>query len=800
MTRLETLSQWIYDKKKSLFVVAFFSFQIASAGMLFLDFKVDLHSFFNSDSDSFQASDSTFKQFNQDQTLVFYLEFSEADRFSPGHLELIAKLDDLAHTLPFVSSVRSVSSFQIPFVESAAEADANATEVLAIEVTGEPQVRFKSLVTWAADVGDFSQVLAYVEGQEQLKGIMIADDYSGARVVAQLDRSESSYSGLMEIIVGFSRDKLMDAAESMVQEFENANPGVKVYIVGNAGFDSAALNEFIYFLILSLPLIVVLVGLTVVWVSGNVGLTAAGLIASASTVGATVGVFGWLPVTLDPSSFLAILLIMALSVTHCIYIGGRYIVAFNQSNSKQEALKESIRANLKPLFYNSAIASAGLIALLSTGSAPWILFSAMALVGIAISYAYSFIFMTFISDTLPELSKDKQLPTDALVALANQWVLLKPKQIIIAFVALFAIVGGGLTQISVDEDAASYFTPGNQFDDGLHVVASDLRWNKQLQLVIEGATSEVILSSQLILDLAEFRVWLAPQYGYVKVLGIDNVLSDLNRAVNAPALDSEFAIETEADLALLNRIDSSTLGGWGVSQYVNELQSEILITILVENIGDSELLSLKKNAADWWMNRNNGYEIEVSGADVILAEVSKLTVDGSVLGAAVATLLITLILMVALRSVVWGLISVLMVALPFSLVFSVYAAVYATLVPAMWVAFPIALGVIAINPLQFLTAFRSNQSAISIELALKRGFELSGLGISAVTIALGVFGVVLYVTSGLTFHAIIGAILASTVLLSGLCSLLLLPAIIVVFSEKNKNQSQIDEPDLRDAA
>jgi len=134
------------------------------------------------------------------------------------------------------------------------------------------------------------------------------------------------------------------------------------------------------------------------------------------------------------------------------------------------------------------------------------------------------------------------------------------------------------------------------------------------------------------------------------------------------------------------------------------------------------------------------------------------------------------------------------------LVFSVYAAVYATLVPAMWVAFPIALGVIAINPLQFLTAFRSNQSAISIELALKRGFELSGLGISAVTIALGVFGVVLYVTSGLTFHAIIGAILASTVLLSGLCSLLLLPAIIVVFSEKNKNQSQIDEPDLRDAA
>ena len=553
MTNIEKISEWIYNKSTLLFIIALLSYVVAVSGLYFAKFESNFRSFFPKDSELIQTFDSVLEQYEQGDSLVLYLKLRNSGAMTSDNFEAIRYADALVNTLPYVRYVRSVTSFQRP-------------------ISSESSIDTQYIGDWTQQEGGLEGANQYIASQTQLRGRLVADDYSGAVVLAQLDLPEPLYQSTAEII---------EAAEEAAQKIEHNNPNVEVYITGSAAFDNGLLTEFYHMLMVSFPVIVVLVSLVVAWVSASAWITVAGLTASGLTLAATAGVFGWLPVTLDQTAVISVILVMVLTVVDCIHIGSTYIVCVNQSMTKEAAIKESIRANLMPIFFTTLTTSVGLMTMFFTGSPPFVLFAKIALVGIITGYVYSFIFMTAISIWAPIPVKGRKLPTEPLVDFARRTVLKKPKQIIAVFSIITITALFSIPLNKIDEDTNNYFMPGNNVDNAIETIQSDFKADNQLSIALSSTDGNLVTSPAVFLAVDRLQHWLNSGSSIVSTFSINDVIREMKGVWdNKP--ESTLLPTTEDEYGqLLLVYEMSLVAGQSTAEFISTDRTRTLVTVFV---------------------------------------------------------------------------------------------------------------------------------------------------------------------------------------------------------------------------
>jgi len=114
----KALSVWIYEKRIALCVVALLFYAVCVAGVFFVKFESDFRLFFPEDSALIQTFDDISEKYEQGDSLVFYLKFNQDQTLDNGKMKIIQHADELSNQLPFVRSVRSLSSFQKSFSDN----------------------------------------------------------------------------------------------------------------------------------------------------------------------------------------------------------------------------------------------------------------------------------------------------------------------------------------------------------------------------------------------------------------------------------------------------------------------------------------------------------------------------------------------------------------------------------------------------------------------------------------------------------------------------------------------------------
>lgn len=760
MINTKQISDWVYTNIRALTITGLLSYVVAVTGIFFVEFEANFRSFFHKDSELIQTFDETLNQYEQGETLGFYLKFSNQGQVSEKNIETIQYADAMANTLPYVRHVSSLTSFQKPF-------------------SSEDAIDRKFIGDWAEEKNGITEIRQYIQIQPQLSGRLLANDNSGALVIAQLDLPVPLYK---------STRTLIKAAEAIAAEIERENQHVEVHITGTAAFDNGLLSEFIRLVILTLPLCALLVTLAVSWVFRSIWIPVAGLTASGLTLSATAGIFGWLPIHFNQTGFVGIVLVLVLVVIDCIHIGSNYVVNLSLSMDKEKAIKESIRANLLPIFYTTLTTSVGLITLFITGSPPFVLFAQIALTGITIGYFFSFIFMTSILNWAPAPVTDKRLPPEPLVNLVQGLVLNKPKQIVVTFAA-FSLLALLLIPLNVvDEDTSGYFMPGTDIDKSFELIQKDFKANNQLSINLVTTGNKSIISPEIFLSIEKFEEWLQSKRPVVSTISINDIIRETKgtwenkpNAKTLPQSEEEYG-------QLLMLYEMSLLAGRSTSEVIAPDRSQTLFIVSLVDLSNRELLDFKNEIKLWWAQHSTDIEVSISGRDITFAQLSEETVNKSIIGGAIVAVLVTLFLIFSFQSIKWGLFSLIPNILPFILLFGFWGLIYGEISQAVCMAFTIVLGIVVDDSIHFIVKFRDAKNSLDIEDAIRKTFQFVGFAITATSIVFIVDGIIIYSTSQFVPNSILAAFLLISITFAWACDLLLMPALLTIYYKQMHNQ------------
>ena len=771
MTHREKLSEWIYNHSKALTIVALLVYAAAASGLYFAEFKSDFRSAFNEDSEIIKNYDKINEQYEKGETLAFYLKFSSSGEISEQNLKAIEYADDLVNTLPFVRSVRSLSSYQKPFSDD---------DSIVAKYVGE----------WARESNGLKEVNQYIAQQPQLLGTLIANDYSGAMVLAQLDLVEPFNQ---------STSKLMEAAEQAAGKIKQAHPGIEVHLSGTAALDMALQTEFLNFLMIGSPAIIIGVSLVVAWLSSSISITMAGLTTSGLALVTAAGIFGWLPVYFDQAAIMGALLVMLLTVLDCIHIGATYRVCISKSFSKEAAIKESIRANLTPVFYTTLTTGVGLITMLFSGSPPYILFAQIALVGIFAGFIYSFIFMTSMSIWLPA-PKDVKMPAQPVVDFARKISFERPKQVISIFAIIVIATLALIPLNTIDEDPARILKSGEKFDKAIETIRADLKGSNQLLIDLASTDDQSITSIDTIRAIDKFESWLDLDPFVVNTLTINDIAKETKSTWDNLPLSSRLPRSSQEYEQLLLVYEMSLQTGQSASELIAADRTSTLMTVFMEDQTNNEIVDKKVRIEQWWAEQGLDLRVSISGRDLIAAQLAEQTVHKSILNGGIAAILITLFMIFSFQSMRWGLFSLIPNTLPFVLLFGVWALFSGEISQASCMAFTMVIGVVVDDSIHFISKFREAKRSMLLDDALNKTFDFVGQAITVGTIAFIVDGLLIYLASGSIPMATMGAFILLTFIMAWLCDMLLMPAILVLYYQRKEEQLSLEPVEIKQAA
>ena len=759
MTHKEKISDWIYNHAKALSIAGLVVYVLCASGLYFAEFQADFRSSFDEDSVLIKNYDKVSDQYEQGETIAFYLKFSNSGSISKQNLQAIEYVDNLANTLPYVRSVRSLSSYQKPFSDD--------DEIVA-----------KYVGEWAKEKGGLKNVNQYIAQQPLLLGTLIANDYSGAMVLAQLDLVKPFHK---------STGELMEAAEQIAEKLKLVHPGVDVHLSGTAALDTAFRTEFFNFLLFATPIIVVGVCSVIAWLNSSVYITIAGLTSSGLTLVATAGIFGWLPVHFDQAAIMSVLLVLLLTVLDCIHIAGTYRVCISKSFSKEAAIKESIRANLEPVFYTTLTTSVGLITMFFSGSPPYVLFAQIALVGIFVGFIYSFIFMTSMAIWLPE-PKDCKMPAEPIVKFSQTLAFEKPKWVVAAFAVMTASALFLIPLNTIDEDPSKLLKPGKPFDVAIETIRADMKASNQLLIDLASTNGQSITATDTIKAIDKFEQWLDSDPNVVNTYTINDIVKETKSTWDNLPVSSQLPQSSQEYEQLLLVYEMSLQIGQSASEIIASDRSRTLLTVFMVDQSNKEIINKTKRIQSWWTEQGLDLDISITGRALISAELAEQTVHKSILYGSIAAILITLFMIFSFQSIKWGLFSIIPNATPFILLFGVWALFSGEISQASCMAFTMVIGIVVDDSIHFITKFREAKRSMLLDGALSKTYDYVGQAITIGSLTFTADGIIIYLASGSMATATLGAFISLTFFMAWLCDMLLMPALLVLYYQYKEKQ------------
>ena len=201
---------------------------------------------------------------------------------------------------------------------------------------------------------DVSMVRAIALDRPALAGRLLSHKAHVTAVQVLVIKPEKSLNEVPEIMV-FARD--------LREQFQAKYPNIDVYLNGsvaiNMAFAEIPLQELKKLLPLMFLLILVIIGISTRTTWGTIA-TFLGIFMS---VFIALGVAGWAGAVLVPSSEIAPIIILTLSVAHSVHILSSMRLSMQGGLGKHDALVEALRINMAPVFITSLTKAIGFLSM-----------------------------------------------------------------------------------------------------------------------------------------------------------------------------------------------------------------------------------------------------------------------------------------------------------------------------------------------------------------------------------------------------------------------------------------------------
>ncbi|MEM6525846.1 MAG: MMPL family transporter [Bacteroidota bacterium] len=770
----ERLAHWIIKKRWYVLTGTFLLTFALGYGFKFLGFNSDSKAFFSEENPQLQAYELLEKIYSDDDNVLIAVEAQEGSIFTKERLQALKVLVDSAWRTPYSFRVDALTNYQYT--------RANGDDLYVTDLVENPS----SLTR---------------QNLEEIKNIAINDPILARRLI-----NESGTVTGINITAKLPNDpvalnEVVNAVRNMTAQWEAEHPDLKTYLSGNvmlsAAFSESAQADQMMLVPMVFLIFLIIIGIT----TRSVSSTVSSFIIIFLSISCALGLSALLGMDLTAASANVPIVITTLAIADCIHILVTIIQNMRAGMEKREAIVQSVRINLLPVFLTSITTIIGFLSLNTGDVPPYVDFGNMSALGMFFALLFSIFTLPAIMSIMPLRVKSRHAEEakDGFYDQLATWVIGKRTVILIGS-TIFVLASGYFTlQNALGDEVLEYFDQKIQFRNDSDFINANLTGIYNLEFSIGSGESGGINNPEYLNNLEAFRKYTEEQPEVIHVSSFSEIAKKVNKAMHGDSV-SYYKIPSSREEAAqyLLIYELSLPYGLDLNNQVNVDKSETRFTITLKDISSAEMLAFTARL-EAWLDNNSPEYMNALGISypVIFAYLSKRQIDSLIAGALISAIVITFILMLSFRSFKYGLISMIPNSAPAFIGFGIWYFLFGMVNLGMTAVFGMTLGIIVDDTVHFLTKYlrARREQGLSAEQAVRYAYATVGKAIVATTVVLCA-GFLVLAQSSFLLNSALASITVIIMIAALVVDFIALPALLAVLDKAGKTKVLEKAPEV----
>ena len=741
---------------------------LGSSGIARLEFSADYRIFFDEHNPQLLGLDALENTYGKNENVAFLIVPDDGDATSEDALSAAVWLTEAAWQTPYTRRVDSLANFQY----TTADGDD----------------------LYVRDLVDPLE-LSRAETRSRIRDIALSDPRIAGSILGR-----NGDVSVVNVTIELPEQGLLDAvaevaefARSLADEAEQRFPGMDLRTVGtvmvNQTFVEASIESQMIFLPASLLLMAVILG---VLTRGWAGVAATGLVIVFSIL-ASVGLGGWAGLPFSPPISPAPTIVLMIVVANCVHL----LVALQQrlraGDSKHDAIVESLRRNLHPVFLASLTTALGFLSMNFSEVPPYRHLGNFVAFGIGASFLLSVTFLPALLSLLPVRAvKDRRRRGFSMDVLAD-FALRHRKPLFLGWLVIVPAMVLAIPRNELNDVLVHFFDESVEFRQDTDFMDEHLSGNTLLEYSLHasaegGATDPLFLG-----EVSNFAEWYREQPPVRHVAVITDTFQQLNKSMHGDD-PAAYRIPESQELAAqyLLLYELSLPQGLDVNNQIDRSRTATRVSVSAETLYSQELLELNARA-EAWLDENAPHVASVNstGPAALFAYIGQRNIRAMLIGTVVVLVAISAILLFALRSLRLGLISIVPNLTPAVLGFGVWGLTVGQVSLSLSVVVAMTVGIVVDDTVHFLSKYRRArlEDGRSPEDAVRYAFDTAGRALVTTTLVL-VAGFLIFAFSPFVPTAQVGVLTAMIIGFALVADLSLLPALLTALDRLTDQSSK----------
>lgn len=736
----------------------------AASGVRFLSFTNDYRIFFSEENPQLQAFDNLQNTYNKNDNALLVITPKSGNVFTPEILNIVEQITEAAWQTPYSLRVDSVTNFQHTYADA---------DDLVVENLVEDALSFSP--------EQIARVKAVALAEPSLLNRIISPSGHVAGVNITIHLPEIDPQAETPEVISFVRE--------LASEYEAKYPQIKIHLTGilfmNNAFTEASQSDFATLVPIMFLVILVLVGLSVRVISGTI----ATLLVIIFAIMSAMGLAGWLGIKLSPPTASTPTMVMTMAVAHCVHVLTNFLQNYRLSQNKFQALTESMRINMQPVFITSMTTAIGFLSMNFSDAPPFRDLGNMVAMGVVTGYLLSVTLFPALIMILPVKPPKPDSRGLLFMQALGDFVVRQRAKIMWGMLAVVVGLVMFIPANELNDEFVNYFDETIEFRTDTDYITDNLTGMYQISYSLGAGESGGISEPIYLETLERFAEWYRQQPGVLHVGVFSDVMKRVNRNMHGDQ-PAWYRIPDLRELAAqyLLLYEMSLPYGLDLNNQINLDKSATRMDVSLESLSTNQLLALEDRAQSW-LYENAQSSMHGSGASpaIMFAHIGYRNVRSMLLGTVIALVLISLILVFALRSLKMGVISLIPNLVPAAMAFGLWGMFVGQVGLALSVVVGMTLGIVVDDTVHFMSKYQRGrrEQGLSSQDAVRYAFSTVGMALWVTSLAL-IAGFLVLSLSAFELNSSMAQLTATTIMLALVADFLLLPTLLMKFDEMNR--------------
>ena len=761
--KTESYTRWVIRWRWAIIVFSVAVMLIFAYGGSRLTFSTDYRIFFSEDNPQLISFEALQNIYTKNNNILFVIEPESGNVFEPETLDAIEKLTAEAWKVPYSIRVDGITNFQ----HTRAFEDDLIVKDLVIDALSKSAKEIQEIKEISLSEPLLVNTLVSPSGH-----------VAGVNVTLQLPGKS-----MMEV------PEAVQFARNLADEIRIAYPGVNIYLTGttmmNNAFSESVENDLMFLTPVMFGVIFILMFFLLRSAAG----TFASLLVILFSTASAMGIAGWLGFELTAPTASAPTIIMTIAIADSIHILVSFIKEMKNGLPKIDAIVETMRINMQPVFLTSLTTAIGFLSMNFSDSPPFQDLGNITAFGVTFAFLFSVIFLPAFLSIVPIRISVSKTNRSVLIDRFADWVISNKKVIFYTSTAVVLFLGAFIPSNELNDQFVEYFDESVKFRTDTDFAAENLSGINTLEFSLKSGESGGISNPEYLSKLEDFRNWFKTDDRVMQVTTFSTVMKKLNKNMHGDDPDY-YRIPESRDLAAqyLLLYEMSLPYGLDLNNQINVDKSSTRFRVNLVNVTTNEIKEIA-DKAEYWLRENAPEPMFTTAASIAImfAHISERNVKSMLVGTTIALVIISIMMIAALRSWKYGLISLVPNFVPAVLAFGLWGLLIGEIGLALSAVTGMTLGIVVDDTVHFMTKYvraRREKNLDSSE-AVKYAFSTVGIAM-AVTSVILIAGFLVLTQSSFKLNSGMGLLTSITIAFALLADFLMLPSLLLIIERKKK--------------